>query len=45
MKTGHFSNTMDGGIMCNNRNISLKVYNIYNPNAIINVYVLLCIQS
>ena len=29
--------------MCNSRNISLKVYNIYNHNVIINVYVLLCI--
>ena len=42
IETGHISNMKDGGIMCNSRNISLKVY---NPNAIINVYVLLCIQS
>ena len=45
MKTGHISNMKDGGIMCNNRNLSLKVYNnIYNHNVIINAYVLLCIQ-
>ena len=45
MKTGHISNMTDGGIMCNNRNISLTVYNICNPNARINVYVLLCIRT